>query len=227
MRNKKILLGFVETETGVHATYIFNREIQKERLSLFAQQGYSEKDLEFESLDDLLEDLTDNKVYLDEYDALKVLTMGYFKELLQDQKSSSSGYKNLEEKFEESIKQKETIEGLGLDPKKINVGYSEVKQHCFTLFGEVSLEEEDNTGFALAIFKEVFDWLESCVRDEDYELVKTNPEYLYLINPEIVIPCAFTQFNLEEYVKEWKVKEYLRNLFEEMNCLKEFEEDFR
>tara|TARA_Y100001960_G_scaffold119032_1_gene127476 strand:- start:14982 stop:15416 length:435 start_codon:yes stop_codon:yes gene_type:complete len=144
MRNKKILLGFVETETGVHATYIFNREIQKERLSLFAQQGYSEKDLEFESLDDLLEDLTDNKVY-----------------------------------------------------------------------------------FALAIFKEVFDWLESCVRDEDYELVKTNPEYLYLINPEIVIPCAFTQFNLEEYVKEWKVKEYLRNLFEEMNCLKEFEEDFR
>lgn len=227
MRNKKILLGFVETETGVHATYVFNREIQKERLSLIAQQDYSEKKLEFDSLDDLLEDLTDNKKYLDEYDALKVLTMGYFKELLQGQKSSSSGYKNLEEKFEESIRQKETIEGLGLDPKKINVGYSEIEPHCFTLFGEISLEEEDNTGFALAVFKKVFGWIENCVRDGEYDLVKANPEYLYLINPEIVIPCAFTQFNLEKYVEKWKVKEYLRNLFEDMNCLKEFEEDFR
>ncbi len=222
-----ILLGFVETETGVYATYNRRGEIQSNKLRLSAVQGYGEEDLTFWSHEELLESLTKNKEHFKEYSELTDTIMEYFKTLLSVRNESFS-YKNMEEKIEEALSQKNLIEEMGLDPKKINVGLTQVDEPgCYGEFGEIAVEREDSVGFALAVFYEIFSWIDSCVRAKSFEYVKSSSEYQYMVTKNKLLPCVFTQFGLENYVKEWQVEEYLMYLFTENECFDYFENDFK
>lgn len=222
-----ILLGFVETETGVYATYNRRGEIQSNKLTLSAVQGYGEEDLTFGSHEELLKSLTKNKEHFKEYSELTDTIMEYFKTLLSVRNKSFS-YENMEEKIEEALSQKNLIEEMGLDPKKINVGLTQVDEPgCYGEFGSIAVEREDSVGFALAVFYEIFSWIDSCVRAESFEDVKSSSEYQYMVTKNQLLPCVFTQFGLENYVKEWQVEEYLMYLFTENECFECFENDFK
>lgn len=219
------LLGFVETETGVYATYNRRGEIQSKLLKLSAIQHYGKKNLTFYSHMDLLESLTDNKVHKEEYLELIEITMGYFESLLFSGHKSSD-YDNMAEKIEEVLLQQKLIEEMGLDPKKINVGLTEIEPFCYGEFGSISVEREDGVAFALGVFREIFSWIECCISDKEFKEVELSPEYKYMVTENPLLPCVFTQFGLENYVKEWKIKEYLKDMFIKKNCFEVFKNDF-
>lgn len=225
MTNK--LLGFVETETGIYVTYNIRGKIQSNKLTLSACQGYDDEELVFWSHDNLLESLTENKKYFQEYSENKTETMGYFETLLAA-RNKNFNYESMEEKIEESLIQKDLIEKMGLNAKKINVGLTQVDEPgCYGEFGTISLEREDGISFALAVFYEVFDWIEDHIRSKNIEEVKSSVEYQYMVTKNPLLPCVFTQFGLENYVKELKVEEYLMNMFAENGCFDFFEKDFK